>query len=112
MLIAELLDAGGQMNILGHDRVFPRFDSAYRISIPADDMRLIASHVELEQWADVMGAIVATNGLATFVNSQIEHGRQVLTASEACYRASTCALSPSPRLRLLTWRMLPARCRR
>jgi hypothetical protein len=85
MLIAELLDAGGQMNILGHDRVFRRFDSAYRISIPADDMRLIASHVEPEQWADVMGAIVATNGLATFVNSQIEHGRQVLTASEACY---------------------------
>ena len=48
-------------------------------------MRLIASHVEPEQWADVMGAIVATNGLATFVSPQIEHGRQVLTASEACY---------------------------
>jgi hypothetical protein len=65
--------------------VLRRFDPAYRISIPDEDRRLIASQVEPEQWAAVMAAVVNTNGLATFVNSRIERGRQVLTASEACY---------------------------
>jgi hypothetical protein len=32
-----------------------------------------------------MDAVRSTNALATFVNTQIERGRRVLTTSEACY---------------------------
>jgi hypothetical protein len=84
LLFAELLGAATQMTILGGDRVFRRFDPAYRIAVRQGDMRLVASHLKPEQWGMVQQAIVNAEGLETFVSTQIDRGRLVMTKSEAC----------------------------
>jgi len=84
LLLGEFRQSAEQMAVLANDRITRRFDPAYRINISNDDLGLIASKLDGEEWGLVLGARSAVESLETFVNSQIERGSEVLTKGEAC----------------------------
>lgn len=85
ILFAEFFQASTQMAVLANDRRLRRFDRSYRIEMRAEDLRLIASKLEGEQWGAVQDAQASVQGLETYVNTLIERGRTRLTSGEACY---------------------------
>lgn len=82
LLFAELLQAAAQQSILASDRVFRRFDDSYRVEMRPEDLRLIAAKLDGDRWGAVQEALTNADGLATFVNTQIERGRRRLTKGE------------------------------
>ncbi len=85
MLFAEYLQAASQMAILANDRILRRFDSSYRVEMRAEDMRLVASRIDMEGWGLLQESMSNIEQLETFVNTLLERGRRRLTEGEVCY---------------------------
>jgi len=84
LLFAEYLQAAAQMAILANDRILRPFDPSYRIEMRPEDMRLIASHLDMERWGLVQESMANVVQLETYVNTLVERGRRRLTKGEVC----------------------------
>lgn len=84
ILFEELLASAEAMQVLNSDRILRPFDPSYRVSIPPEDLRLVASTLKGEQWGAVQTSLTNISGLNTYVRTLIERGRKRLTSGEAC----------------------------
>lgn len=85
LLVSELLQTGGQMAVLGNDRILRRFDNSYGVQLRPEDRLLVAAKLGGERWDVVQQSLTNIDQLETFVNTQVHRGRRRLTAGEVCY---------------------------
>lgn len=76
VLSLELLEAGWELSDLAQDGYFRRLGSGFVVDVPKDDLRLIASEVSGNQWADVTRALSAITGMARYMQQRaVARGR-------------------------------------
>lgn len=67
VLASEFFLAAKEMGDLALDGYFRPFDETYRIEIPQEDLRLVASRLSREQWTAIYLAMSSVQGLERYV---------------------------------------------